>query len=179
MTSGPDTLSLTGILTEKDQRTLINAAQGGSIGPTTLYYAGVTAPIIGAGMAVIGRASLIEAGLYHDYWLTLFSAILAAMAGIVWYLIFVRWSKSDLNKILISETYEKEIVLDASHITLKRNAVETRIALSDIEKVTYKDGNILIRFASASPIFVPAHWFEDKDELKQSVVDTLNQQVTA
>ena len=173
----PETLTLTGRLTNKDQRKLIDAIRGGSIGPTTLYYAGVTAPIIGAGMAVIGRSALEQTGLRYEYWLMPFSAILAAMAGIVWYLIFVRWSRSQLNAILTSETYEKVVILDKNHITLKRNHVVTRIELCDIQKVTHsKDGNILIHFSSAAPIFIPAHWFKDRDDVREDFLNGLKQQ---
>ena len=49
--------------TQKDQKKLLNAARGDAIGPTTLYYAGVTAPVIGAGMAAFGRGGLEDIGL--------------------------------------------------------------------------------------------------------------------
>ena len=51
-------LSISGALTKRDARRLTNAIRGSTIGPTTLYYAGVTAPIIGAGMALLSQAAL-------------------------------------------------------------------------------------------------------------------------
>ena len=170
-----ETLTISGRLSEKDQRKLIDAAKGDSIGPTTLYYAGVTAPVIGAGMAVFGRDTLANLDFLSPYWLALLSTILAAMAGIVWYLIFVRWSMRRGDNILLLEDYDKEVTLEQNHITLKRRKVETRIELSDIEMIKDRGGDIIIRFKSAAPIFIPKHWFEDQTPLQERFLQQLKE----
>ena len=166
-------LILTGKLSEKDQRKLLKAVQGDSIGPTTLYYAGVTAPVIGAGMAVLGRTTLVDAGLSQEYWLALFSAIFAAVAGVVWYLIFVRWSIREIDRLGTHENYTKEIILEESHLTLKRQKVETRIELTDIRDISDKNEAIMIRFESAAPIYIPSSWFQDDGALRETFINRL------
>ena len=84
-------LSISGALSKRDAKRLTNAIRSGTVGPTTLYYAGVTAPIIAAGMALISRSALDKIDV-SAYWVTMLSALAAAMTGIVWYLIFMRWS---------------------------------------------------------------------------------------
>ena len=66
--------------------------RSGTVGPTTVYYAGVTAPIISAGVGVFSRQMLQSANLFSGYWLWTISTFIAAFAGICWYLIFIRWS---------------------------------------------------------------------------------------
>ena len=86
-----DPLMITGKLTKGDAKKLTDTMRGSTVGPTTLYYAGVTAPVIGAGMALVAQEAFHMINL-GDYWETMLSAIVAAMAGITWYLIFMRWS---------------------------------------------------------------------------------------
>ena len=46
---------VSGQLRDKDTRRLVSETRSSSIGPTALYYAGVTAPVISAGMALVAR----------------------------------------------------------------------------------------------------------------------------
>ena len=74
-----DPLRISGLLREKDVKRLTRLTRGGSVGPTTVYYAGVTAPIISASMAVMVREAMRLAGL-SDYWQWFISALVAAFA---------------------------------------------------------------------------------------------------
>ncbi|MFN3912910.1 hypothetical protein [Hyphomonas sp.] len=48
-------LSVSGRLKSRDLKRLIRMSRTGTVGPTTLYYAGLTAPIISASVALLAR----------------------------------------------------------------------------------------------------------------------------
>jgi len=65
---GPETDSvrLSGTLSEKELKSLARRVRSGHIGPTSVYYAGVTAPAIAAGMASLVAAVLYQAQLLSE-----------------------------------------------------------------------------------------------------------------
>ena len=156
---------------------MTDLSKGGAIGTTALYYAGVTAPIIGAGMATFMRSFLVNIGMISSYYLTLIASIFAAMTGIAWYLIFVRWSKRGLERIIEDEDYDKTIIVDQTHLTFIRRTVETRISLTDLKCVTEKDYGVVIQFMSASPVLIPKNWFSNDQSLYQDFMRHLNARV--
>ncbi|MEE2878270.1 MAG: YcxB family protein [Pseudomonadota bacterium] len=147
-----------GKLREKDTKRLVNETRSSNIGPTALYYAGVTAPVISAGMALVSRNTLDTTPI-SDYWLWLLSSLMAAMAGIVWYLIFVRWSyRHGAGRAGETDT-ETEIDLAPEGLHIIRGAVETRIAWSAVTAVRTRRSYTLILFDGADPVIVPDKWF--------------------
>ncbi|MEQ8558427.1 MAG: YcxB family protein [Henriciella sp.] len=149
---------VSGTLTDKDMKRLVNETRSSNIGPTALYYAGVTAPVISAGMALMARNTL-DATPVSDYWIWFLSSLLAAMAGIVWYLIFVRWSYRHQAGRAAETAAETDIDLSPKGVHITRGAVETCIAWSAIRTVTTRRAYTLVTFDGADPLIVPDKWF--------------------
>lgn len=160
-----DRITVSGEMQKKDAKRLTNTLRGSTVGPTTLYYAGVTAPVIGAGMALMVQAALEQVGM-RPYWVTMLSAILAAFAGITWYLIFMRWSYRHRHGRSGEMGGTSTITLAEKWIGVRRGKVETRIDWSAILEVRHLSRYTLIRFDGADPLLVPNKWFgKDKAAL--------------
>ena len=154
--------SVEGQLLEKDLKKLARASRTSVVGPTALYYAGVTAPIISAGMALVVKNALGMLGT-TPYWQLLLSAIIAAFAGIVWYLIFMRWSYRHKVGRGNELTEVSSVRLDEDALILARGPIETRISSQGIREIVEKRGFTIIRFEGVDPLIIPDRWF-DKDK---------------
>ena len=117
-------LTVTGLLTEKDVRKLTRLARGGTVGPTAVYYAGVTAPIISASMSVLMRNAMIMVGA-SPHWQWLIAAFVAAFAGIAWYLIFIRWSYRHAHGRGTETKLETCIALEEDGLVIRRGGHHT------------------------------------------------------
>lgn len=161
-----DRISISGEMQHKDAKRLSAELRGSTVGPTTTYYAGVTAPVIGAGMALMVQAALKQAGM-SMYWQTMLSAILAAIAGITWYLIFMRWSYRHRHGRAAEMDGRSTVTLAEKWISIRRGKVETRIDWSAVTEVRKAKAYTLVRFDGADPMLVPNKWFgKDKAALK-------------
>ena len=160
MIEGAKALTVSGKLSEKDAKRLTDEMRGSTIGPTTLYYAGVTAPVIGAGMALLTKEAFGLIGV-EPYWKIMLSAIIAAMAGIVWYLIFVRWSYRHNHGRSGEMQRGSTIALTERYISIRRGFVETRMDWKAITDVKLASDYTLIKFDGAEPVIVPDAWFGD------------------
>ncbi len=149
---------VSGLMGKKDARSLVNAMRGSTVGPTTLYYAGVSAPVIGAGMAMLTQVAFERAGM-SEYWQWMLSAIIAAMAGIVWYLIFMRWSYRHHHGRASEMDQGSNITLLDDFIVVRRGKVETRIDWSAVIEVKRARRYTLVRFDGADALIVPDGWF--------------------
>lgn len=159
-------LTVQGQLLEKDIKKLARASRTSVVGPTALYYAGVTAPIISAGMALVAKNALGMVGA-TPYWQLLLSAIIAAFAGITWYLIFMRWSYRHKVGRGNELTEVSDVRLEDDVLVLKRGPIEMRIAKTGIKEVVDKRGFTIVRFEGVDPLIIPDRWFEkDKAALK-------------
>lgn len=154
-------MAISGALTKRDARRLTNALRGSSVGPTTLYYAGVTAPIIGAGMAMVVQTAL-EKLQFTAYWSIMLSAILAAVAGIVWYLIFMRWAYRHRHGRGAEMQLETKVKLTDSHLIVRRGLIETHIDWDAIDEIKSKRSYTIVRFDGAEPLMLPHDWFGEK-----------------
>ena len=154
-------LAISGSLTKRDARRLTGAIRSGTVGPTTLYYSGVTAPIIGASMALVAQGALNLADA-SPYWTTMLSAILAAMAGICWYLIFMRWAYRHRHGRASELEQTTQIRLDDEAIIIRRNLIETRIDWEAIREIISKRSFTVILFDGADPLMLPHDWFGEK-----------------
>ena len=173
-----DALSISGKLTPNDAKRLTNAMRGSTVGPTTLYYAGVTAPIIGAGMALVAKSALEKTTL-SDYWVTMLSALIAAMAGIVWYLIFMRWSYRHRHGRAGEMQGTTSIALYDSCIAIRRGKVETRIDWDALREIQETRNFTLVRFDGADPLMVPHKWFDKDKSARRAFIQRLNQGMNA
>lgn len=152
---------ISGALKKRDARRLTNAIRGSTVGPTTLYYAGVTAPIIGAGMALLSQSAL-EAISFSPYWTVMLSALLAAIAGIVWYLIFMRWSYRHQHGRGAEMEQVTEVELSEDDLIIRRGLVTTRIDWDAIDEIKSTRSYTIVQFDGADPLMLPHDWFGEK-----------------
>ena len=152
---------ISGALKKRDAKRLTNAIRGGTVGPTTLYYAGVTAPVIGAGMALLIGAALksIE---FSPYWTTMLSTLCAAFTGIAWYLIFMRWAYRHQHGRAGEMDQITEVELTHEHIIIRRGLVTTHIDWDAIDEIKSTRSYTLVRFDGAEPLMLPHDWFGEK-----------------
>ncbi len=150
---------IAGQLSEKDVKRLASLTRASMVGPTATYYAGVTAPVISAGVAIFSRTAFLSVGL-SDYWALLLSALLAAFAGIAWYLIFMRWSyRSTFGRgAELTETTQIEVLTDGLVVT--RGDIRTQIAWNAVENVQRRRGYTAILVRGADAIVLPDRWFK-------------------
>lgn len=156
-----DSMVISGALKKRDAKRLTNAIRGSTVGPTTLYYAGVTAPVIGAGMALLVNTAL-ERVEFSAYWTVMFSAILAAVAGIVWYLIFMRWAYRHQHGRGAEMEQVTEIKLSDEHLIVRRGLVTTLIDWDAIDEIKSTRSHTIVHFDGADPLMVPHDWFGEK-----------------
>ena len=155
------TFSISGALSKRDARRLTNAIRSGTVGPTTLYYAGVTAPVIGAGFALVARATLDDFPI-SDFWLSFGSALAAATAGIVWYIIFMRWAYRHQHGRAGEIEQTTRIQLEDDAMIVRRGLVETRIDWDAIDEIRSTRSYTLVSFDGAEPLMIPHDWFGEK-----------------
>ena len=153
--------AIQGSLTKRDARRMTRAIRSGTVGPTALYYAGVTAPVIGASMALVAESAFKHAA-FSPYWVTMLSAIVAAMAGVTWYLIFMRWAYRHQHGRAAEMDRSTEVRLEDDALIIRRDLVETRIDWEAISEIISKRSYTVIRFDGADPLMLPHDWFGEK-----------------
>lgn len=156
-----ETMVISGALKKRDAKRLTNAVRGSTVGPTTLYYAGVTAPVIGAGMALLVNTAL-ERVEFSPYWTVMLSAMLAAIAGIVWYLIFMRWAYRHQHGRGAEMEQVTEIKLSDDHLIVRRGLVTTLIDWDAIDEIKSTRSYTIVHFDGADPLMIPHDWFGEK-----------------
>ena len=130
------TLRVGGTVSQKQMKKLARRVRSGRVGPTSVYYAGVTAPAIAAGMSTIVSASLERAGV-DPYWTLLSASLVAAMAGITWYLIFMRWSYRHSYGRTSEVGKHTDVEVDEAGIFWTRGHIRTRVAWDGISDITW------------------------------------------
>jgi YcxB-like protein len=168
--TAPDQIS--GLLSEKDQKRLIRLSRRGAVGPTAIYYAGVTAPIISASMSVMVRNAMEMAG-FSPYWQWFLSALVAAFAGISWYLIFIRWSYRSHGDEVDALKIEISVVDD--YLKVRRGGIETRIDWSSVLAVKSSRGFTSIKVQGADALIIPDDWFNKDKQARRNFVERLKQ----
>jgi hypothetical protein len=169
-----DPLMITGKLTKGDAKKLTDTMRGSTVGPTTLYYAGVTAPVIGAGMALVAQEAFHMINL-GDYWETMLSAIVAAMAGITWYLIFMRWSYRHRHGRSGEMEIVSKVTLADGWIAIRRGKVETRIDWSAVTEIKEAGSYTLVKFDGTDPLMLPNKWFGRDKSARTAFIERLKQ----
>ena len=168
----PDRIS--GVLDAKDRKRLVRVSRHGTVGPTAIYYAGVTAPIISASMSVMMRNAMEMAGL-GPYWQWFLSALVAALAGISWYLIFIRWSYRIPGSDAAAPEPETEVTLTDDQVRVRRNGTEIRIDWSGIDAVKSHRGFTSIKASSGDAFIIPDSWFNNDRQARKQFVARLKQ----
>lgn len=176
VSSGPNpdiSQSVSGTLKNKDLKKLTRKARSGGVGPTVIYYAGVTAPIISAAVAMMVTNAAIMAGL-SEYWQWFSSAMVAAFAGISWYLIFIRWSYRHTHGRGNELDLETGIALDADGVSIKRGVISTHVGWAALADVNVSRGDITIYFDGADPLIIPKKWFGGDKDRRMRFIDALH-----
>jgi len=155
--SGP-VFPISGPLQDKDLKRLVQETRRSTVGPTTTYYAGVTAPVIGAGMAFVSAMSLRSLDI-ETQWTNLIAALTAAMAGIVWYLIFMRWSYRTQSGRDSESIVETVVDADERGLVISRGPVTQYIAWRALKEIRDRRNYTLLCFEGADPLIVPDTWF--------------------
>ncbi|MEO9969132.1 MAG: YcxB family protein [Hyphomonadaceae bacterium] len=158
---------ISGHLTEKDLKRLTGTTRTGTVGPTTVYYAGLTAPIISAGVTVITRAQFANAGL-STYWIWLLSAFVAAFAGISWYLIFMRWSYRQSHGRGEELTQETTVELSDAALIVRRKHVISTISWPAISEIRRGRSFLALIIDGSPTLLIPDHWFGKDTEQRQA-----------
>ncbi len=151
-------VEVSGRFTKRQLRTYARAMRSGDIGPTSVYYAGVTAPAIAAGMATLSGKALIQLG-WSDYWVWMVGSLLAAMAGISWYLIFMRWSYRHRYGREGETGLAVTVRLDDSGLVRQSGGVSLHVDWSAIRGVTRRKKALHIAIDGADDLFLPDAWF--------------------
>lgn len=149
---------ISGYLTKKDLKRLTGTTRSGTVGPTTVYYAGLTAPIISAGVTIVTRMQFTNAG-FSTYWIWLLSAFVAAFAGISWYLIFMRWSYRGSHG--RSEELARETELEVTHeaLIVRRKHVVSNIGWAAVSEIRRGRSFLALIIDGSPTLLIPDHWF--------------------
>jgi Bacterial PH domain len=167
-------LSVSGRLTRRDLKQLVNMSRTGTVGPTALYYAGLTAPVISAGVALLARDA---ARTLHwaPFWQAFAAAQLAAITGIAWYLIFMRWSYRHSSGRGMERTEDTEIIAAEEGLRVRRGLVETRIAWAAVREVRAAKAGVAVFCDGAETLLVPDNWFGGDAARKDAFARALRQ----
>ncbi len=151
-------LAVSGRLTSRDLKRLVRVSRSGTIGPTALYYAGFTAPIISASVALLAKDVARSMG-WDTLLQILVSANLAAFAGIAWYLIFMRWSYRNRPGRGTELTLDTQVTVTEDCLSVRRGPVETRIGWTGIRKIDVGPGHLAVFIEGADTLIIPEAWF--------------------
>jgi len=163
--------TISGQLTPKDLKRLTGTTRSGTVGPTTVYYAGLTAPIISAGVTVITRAQFANAG-FSTYWVWLLSAFTAAFAGISWYLIFMRWSYRQTHGRGEELSQETTVEITDDALVIRRGHVVSHIGWAAISEIRRSRSFLALIIDGSPTLLIPDHWF-GKDTAQRQAFQTL------
>lgn len=153
-----EVLTISGRLKDRHLKQLVRMSRDSTVGPTALYYAGVTAPVISASVALLSRNAMRELGL-DPFWQLMASAQLAAIAGIAWYLIFMRWSYRHRSGRGTERTLDTEVTASVAGLAVRRGSVETRIGWDGVRGVKRGRNFVAIFVEGADALIVPDEWF--------------------
>lgn len=158
-------IELVGKLKRKELRSLAKKVRTGLVGPTSVYYAGVTAPAIAAGMATVVSAALTRAN-WHEMAVLQASSIVAAMAGISWYLIFMRWSYRHSYGRGTELEYDTHIRVDDSGVHWTRGAMSVSIRWDGISEVKNEAKYLRLCVTDGDDVILPNSWFDKRRDKK-------------
>ena len=150
-----------GTLREKDVKRGTKHLLSGQIGPLTLYYAGATAPIISSAMGVVAKTAFKNAQ-FSDYWTMLLGSIIAALAGITWFLIFLRWSYQPGHGRGTELTQETNVEISSDALIVTRGPIRKEIKWEAVKGVKAVEGFTTVDIEGSEAVIIPSDWFDDK-----------------
>ena len=169
-------LSVSGQLSKADVKRATRASRDATLGPTAVYYAGVTAPVISASVSVLVRDTAENAG-FTPYWQWLSAALIAALAGISWYLIFMRLSSRRSPGRDGELSHETIIDLGENGLSVRRGGITTQIAWTSVVALERLRNVTVVRVAGADAVIVPEAWFAGDDAARQAFLGAIEQRI--
>ncbi|WP_018997404.1 YcxB family protein [Hirschia maritima] len=164
-----DNLSVSGYLSAKRLKKFINSRRHGGFGPTTIYYAGLVAPVISASAMNMFETFFNQQNLPPQTAYIL-SLICAAIAGLFWFLTFSRLAQRDKAERKSETTEQTHYRIDNSGIFVQRASVETKIGWPSIVDIRTTKHYIAFIVKGANDFFIPVDWFESH----QNMLDAAN-----
>lgn len=165
----------TGLLTEADVKRLAGLSRSGVVGPTAVYYAGVSAPVITASTALLARQSLTMLGM-SGYWQLLLSALIAALAGIAWYLIFIRWAYRHKFGRGTEVSIKTQITAGPEGLSVSRGEIETRVGWPAVSRIDVLRSDTVVTIDGADALIVPNKWFGDDVAARERFLTVLRRE---
>lgn len=154
-----------GTISSRELRKITRRMRSSILGPTAIYYAGVTAPAIAAGVTTVAGSAFARAG-WTDYWVILVSAIIASMAGISWYLIFMRLSYRHGAGRSSERIVDTVVEATSSGLSWQRGDVSSQINWAGISGIRPRKSFIQISVTDATDLILPLSWFGSRDDMQ-------------
>ena len=170
---GPDLVydeqvNVAGRLTAQDLRTFARTRRkSAGMGPSVVFYAGVTSPAISAGVAAMTHQGLAPV-ISDDAVLSLITVLLAAVTGICWYLVFMR--NSTRQSIGRDEELgdETQVRISGRGVSVDRGHVRFLIDWTAVEDVTISRNYIALIIKGANDLLMPLEWFGGSDNMQRA-----------
>lgn len=162
-----DHVSAAGYISPKQLKKFISQRRTRGLGPTTIYYAGVVAPVISASTFTLFESFFIQQSV-QPKWTHLFATLLAASAGLSWFLIFNRLAqRSSLGR---DEEVSKncDIKIDATGILVEREHIQNTIEWPAIVDIRTTKHYIAFIVEGANDFFIPSDWFNSREEMMEA-----------
>ncbi len=162
-----DTVEVSGAIDVKQLRRFARKRRSRALGPTVIFYAGVTTPAISAGVAGLTHWGIADVGL-SDFWSWYVTALLSAVSGIVWYMIFMRLGSRAAFGRGCETGAKTHVVIDEKGVQINRGHVQTWIDWTGVNDVTISSNYVALIVEDANDILLPVEWFDGRDAMKDA-----------
>lgn len=162
-------ISVSGQFSQRQLHDMSRHFQNRTIGLTTLYYAGVCAPVVTAGIHVYITHILQPAG-FSGLTIALIASVFAALSGLVWFFIFTRWiGQADTGR--SGDKVDTEIILGDTGIILKKQHVETHINWLGLNGVSRLKDATVLKFTTHAPLCISDAWFNEDLKARAAFIE--------
>ncbi|ACT60732.1 YcxB family protein [Hirschia baltica] len=162
-----DHISASGYISPQQLKKFIKTRRSNGLGPTTIYYAGVAAPVISASTLNLFETFFSQYNI-SDYTVMMLSMFFSASAGLSWFLIFNRLAERQKSARDNEITQAQSFKIDASGILLNRKNIESKIEWPAIVDIRTTKHYIAFIVEGANDFFIPVDWFKDRDQMKEA-----------
>ena len=157
-----DGVTVQGQLEKRELARFSNRRRTQQMGPMVIYYAGVVGPIVAASMSMVSYTSFRSIN-WPVEWASIASLCLAALAGICWFMIFMRWGSRKKAGRHGELELPTQVSIDRNGVKIERGGICTIIDWSAVIDVTHTRDYIALIVEGANDILLPKSWFENKD----------------
>lgn len=156
-----DSVDVAGELSAKHIQRFAKARRKSSFGPTTVYYAGLSAPAITAGVAALASFFTQDYQI-AGHWRTLIITLFAAVAGLTWYILFMRLAQRNKFGRNDETVSRSRVVISETGVEVSRGDVLTTIKWPAVVDVKTTRHYIALIVENANDILLPVDWFADQ-----------------